>query len=242
MRDRKLFVINTVVSRLWEFSWFGKKDKQWGNCQQSGIDKSSINFKPPFPNFLKECPPSPRFLVLLFLTQMPSCEPPFVPVLLLSWQKLSSLRSGKEEQSVITGCEHKHSFPHPAKHQAAGNSLYIFQGFVISSQSSIAFLQILLWLFTNCNQRWEKVAVTWVWEERCTDIIMKDVCDLAEETKFKGTGGGTSGRVHPCQQLCTRSIRTHSALPGIATAWFPDLQEIERLISEKGCTFAEQSN
>lgn len=173
---------------------------------------------------------------------MPCCEPPFVPVLPPSWQKLSSLRSGKEEQSVITGCKHKHSFPHPAKSQAAANSLWIFQDFVISSQSSIGFLQIFSWLLTDCNQRWKKAPVTCMWEERCTDTIVKDVCDLAEETKFKGTGGSTSGGVHPCQQLPTRSIRAHSALPGIATAWFPVLQEIERLISEKGCTATEQGN
>lgn len=80
-----------------------------------------------------------------------------------------------------------------------------------------------------------------MWEERCTDIIVKDVCDLAEETKYKGTGGKASERARRCQQLPVRSIRAHGALPGIDTARFSQLQEIVWLISEKGYTFTEKS-
>jgi len=142
---------------------------------------------------------------------MPSCETPFVPVLPLSWQKLSSSRSGKKEQAVITGCKHKYSFPHPAKYQAAANQLFIFQYFAVSSESFHDILQIVTTVGERLMQSKSE-------KPKCTDTSVTNAHGLAVEREFKGAGGRTSEQVHRCQQLPMKSIRAHRAPPGNATA------------------------
>lgn len=75
-------------------------------------------------------------------------------------------------------------------------------------------------------------------KQKCTDISVKDAYGLAEESKFKSTGGSTGERVHRCQQLPMKSIWAHKASPGDATARFAEeVQEIAWLIAEDRLCF-----